>query len=236
MTVRPSRTPTFTATIRPSRTPTPTRTPTLTPTQTATRTPTPTVTLTLVPSPTPVPSDTPFGWTADGRPFGGVPIALPGMVEAENFNDGGEGVAYHDTTPANEGNARYRRTESGEEGVDISTLAPAPGYRLSQVKAGEWLKYTVNIANAGLYNVTANVSCGSPACGSFHLEIDNSPVSGAMLVPPTGGWNVMASISAQVILPNGVHVLKVVMDSNGPDGDAGFVGGIDYLAFVAVPK
>jgi chitinase len=161
---------------------------------------------------------------------------VPGIVEAENFNEGGEGVAYHDITPNNEGNAQYRRTESGEEGVDISTLAPATGYRLSQVKAGEWLKYTVIIANAGLYNVTANVSCGDVACGSFHLEIDNGAVSGPMPVKPTGSWNVMAGISTQVILPSGVHVLRIVMDSNGPAGDAGFVGGIDNLVFVAAPR
>jgi chitinase len=178
-----------------------------------------------------VPSDTPFGWTADGRPFGGIPIAIPGTVEAENFNEGGEGVAYHDTTPSNEGNAHYRRTESGEEGVDISTLAA--GYRLSQVKAGEWLKYTVIIASAGLYNVTASVSCGDVACGSFHLELDNSAVSGPILASPTGGWSVMTNVSTQVILPSGIHVLKIVMDSNGPAGDAGFVGGLDYLAFAA---
>jgi hypothetical protein len=94
----------------------------------------------------------------------------------------------------------------------------------------------VNVATPGLYNVTASVSCGDVACGSFHLELDNYPVSGPMLVPPTGGWNVMANISTQVILPNGIHTLKMVMDSNGPAGDNGFVGGIAYLAFVAMPR
>ena len=163
-------------------------------------------------------------------------MTIPGIVEAENFNDGGEGVAYHDTTPKNEGNSPYRRTESGEEGVDISTLAPAPGNRLSQIKAGEWLKYTVSLASAGAYNLTASVSCGDVACGSFHLEIDGQAVSDALQVPPTGGWNVMTNVSAKVNLPAGLHVLKVVMDSNGPAGEAGFVGGMDYLAFVASPK
>ena len=31
-------------------------------------------------------------------PFSGTPIALPGTIEAENYDKGGEGVAYHDTT------------------------------------------------------------------------------------------------------------------------------------------
>ena len=29
------------------------------------------------------------------------PLAIPGRIEAEDYNTGGEGVAYHDTTPAN---------------------------------------------------------------------------------------------------------------------------------------
>ena len=43
---------------------------------------------------------------ADGNPdvaYTGQLVALPGRVEAENFDNGGEGVAYHDVTSANEG-------------------------------------------------------------------------------------------------------------------------------------
>ena len=31
-------------------------------------------------------------------PFGGAPRPVPGTIEAEDFDDGAEGVAYHDTT------------------------------------------------------------------------------------------------------------------------------------------
>src|SRR5207245_105285 len=53
-------------------------------------------------------------------PYLGVPIALPGTFEAENFDKGGEGIAYHDLTPGNcanacSGPAAYRLTED----VDI---------------------------------------------------------------------------------------------------------------------
>jgi chitinase len=177
----------------------------------------------------------PPGASGDGSPFGGNPWAIPGIVEAENFNVGGEGVAYHSLSTQNLGNAHYRLTATGEESVSISTLAPAPGYRLSQVKAGEWLKYTVNILSNGYYNMTASVSCGDVACGSFHVEIDGRDVSGPVYAPPTGGWAVTTNVSARVNLPAGIHVLRMVMDSNGPAGDNGFVGGIDYLAFVASP-
>src|SRR4030095_9096142 len=50
-------------------------------------------------------------------PFAGV-IALPGTFEAENFDNGGEGLAYHDNVAGNAG-AQYRTSES----VDIITSA-----------------------------------------------------------------------------------------------------------------
>src|SRR5262249_18389475 len=36
-------------------------------------------------------------------PFGGTAAALPGMIQMENFDDGGEAVAYHDASPGNDG-------------------------------------------------------------------------------------------------------------------------------------
>src|SRR6266550_146724 len=56
---------------------------------------------------TPVPptkTNTPTGPTpvppANGSPFGGTAASVPGTVQAENFNTGGEGVDYHDNEAA----------------------------------------------------------------------------------------------------------------------------------------
>ncbi|MBK9055303.1 MAG: hypothetical protein IPL78_31715 [Chloroflexi bacterium] len=46
---------------------------------------------------------------------------MPGRIEAEDFTCGGEGVAYHDTTPPNNGNSTYRLLES----VDVWDNAAA---------------------------------------------------------------------------------------------------------------
>ena len=43
------------------------------------------------------------------------PLSVPGRIEAEDYDLGGEGVAYHDTTPGNAGGA-YRADD-----VDIET-------------------------------------------------------------------------------------------------------------------
>ncbi len=55
-----------------------------------------------------------FSAQAFGIPFFGTPIAVPGTFEAENFDLGGEGVAYHDNVPGNAG-GQYRLNED----VDI---------------------------------------------------------------------------------------------------------------------
>src|SRR5580704_6879913 len=36
-------------------------------------------------------------------PFSGTPATIPGQIGAETFDNGGEGLAYHDTTPGNSG-------------------------------------------------------------------------------------------------------------------------------------
>src|SRR6202049_3187450 len=43
-------------------------------------------------------------------PFTGVAAALPGTVQAEDYDKGGEGLAYHDTTAGNSGGA-YRQDD-----------------------------------------------------------------------------------------------------------------------------
>ena len=85
---------------------------------------------------------------AQQAPHGGTPWAVPGKIQLEDFDDGGDGVAYHDTTVANEGGL-YRAGES----VDIFGRASAEGRLLvARVKAGEWLEYTVDVAEAGIYS------------------------------------------------------------------------------------
>src|SRR5262252_5041292 len=84
-------------------------------------------------------------------PFSGTPVALPGLVLAANFDNGGEGVAYHDTTGGNAGGA-YRAT-----GVDIEPASDG-GYDVGWIAAGEWLNYTVNVGSAGAYVVQLRVA------------------------------------------------------------------------------
>src|SRR3954453_1260793 len=71
---------------------------------------------------------------SSNTPYLGTAAAVPGTVQAENYDSGGEGVAYHDTTSGNTGGA-YR---SGT-GVDIvNNNSVVGGYSVGYIRAGEW--------------------------------------------------------------------------------------------------
>src|SRR5439155_9481294 len=107
-------------------------------------------------------------------PFGGTPASVPGQIEAENFDDGGEGVAYHDTDTSNQGGA-YRTT-----GVDIQATGDSGGgFNVGWVKAGEWLQYTINATSAITANFNARVA-SSGSGGTFHINIDGTAVPGTL--------------------------------------------------------
>ncbi|CAN0390575.1 unnamed protein product, partial [Phaeothamnion confervicola] len=77
-------------------------------------------------------------------PYSGTPAVVPGTIEFENFDLGGEGAAYHDLTAGNSGGAAFRSNLD----VDIST-GGSGGYTAA---AGEWLQYTVTIAKTQDYS------------------------------------------------------------------------------------
>ncbi len=158
-------------------------------------------------TPTLTPTVTPVNWSGD--PFGGTPAVIPGKVEAENFNTGGEGGAYHDTDGSNNGGA-YRPTE----GVDLEGTADAGGgYDVGWTMQGEWIKYTVNVQTTGSYDIDFRVASGA-AGGDFHLEVDDANVTGTLTIPPTGGWQNWTDVTKTgVALTAGQHVLKLVMDT-----------------------
>lgn len=152
------------------------------------------------PTPTPTPQQ---------QPYGGTPWAIPGTIQAENYDTGGEGVAYHDTTAGNSGGA-YR-----SDSVDIESTSDAGGgYNVGWIDAGEWLEYTVNVASSGTYYVEARVASLS-AGGTLHVEFDGVNKTGPMSFGATGGWqNWITVTSGTFSLSAGQHVMRVVMDSS----------------------
>jgi hypothetical protein len=170
------------------------------------------------PPPPPLPPPPAPGST----PYSGTPIAVPGPIQAEHYDKGGEGIAYHDTTAGNAGGA-FRAN-----GVDIQgTMDTGGGYNIAWVKAGEWLRYTVNVTSAGTYALDVRVA-SSGAGGTFHIEVNGVDKTGPIVVPNTGAWQTWQTVTKSgIALAAGEQVMRVVMDTNGGGGS---VGNFNWIA------
>jgi Carbohydrate binding module (family 6)/Right handed beta helix region len=164
--------------------------------------------------------------TNDGTPFNGTPAVVPGTIEAERFNDGGEGIAYHDLTAGNSGGA-FRNTD-----VDIqATTDTGGGYNVGWTRGGEWLNYTINVTTAGTYTLEVRVASNGGG-GTFHLNVNGVDRTGPLGVPNTGGWQIWTLVTKSgITLAAGTQVLRLVMDANGPSGG---VGNLNWLRLTPV--
>jgi len=153
------------------------------------------------------------------------PWSVPGRIQVEDFDVGGEGVAYHDTTSGNFG-GRYRMSES----VDIEdTMDVGGGYNIGWAKAGEWQRYTINARQTDEYKLTVRVANNEASGGAFHLELDGIDVTGSLTMPATGGWQIWQNVVAtEVYIEKGVHVLTLVLDSQGGNS---YHGNYNYIDF-----
>ena len=116
-------------------------------------------------------------------PFGGNDVELPGTVQAENYDVGGQGIAYNDSSAGNSGNA-YRSDD-----VDVTSKANAQnGHTVGYTTNGEWLEYQVDVPNGGDYDVTLRFSSGSGSAGDLRVKLDGTTL-GTFDLASTGGWN-----------------------------------------------
>src|SRR6185312_4722204 len=148
------------------------------------------------------------GGTSGQSPFNGSPSPVPGNIPAANFDNGGEGVAYHDTTSGNIG-GQYRSTD-----VDIERASDG-GYDVGWISAGEFLNYTVNVGSAGGYTIALRVASQSGA--SMHVGF-NGPSAGTWVnvsIPSTGGWQNWTTVNVPVTLGAGVQQMTLMFDTGG---------------------
>jgi hypothetical protein len=141
---------------------------------------------------------------------------LPAVVEAEDFDAGGEGIGYHDNTVANVGGL-YRPGE----GVDIIAGPDgADSFVVDNFETGEWLAYTIDVPVAGNY-VLALYAASAFNDSAYHVEIDGFDTTGSLRVANTGSWSSFQWTVPWIVgLPAGRHVLKIVADQQYFDLDS----------------
>ena len=72
---------------------------------------------------------------------------VPGTIEAEEYDLGGQGIAYSDTDAANKGNAGFRT----DEGVDLDLRSGL--ISIGWCAANEWTEYSLDVQQTGTYKV-----------------------------------------------------------------------------------
>ncbi|MDR2040367.1 MAG: carbohydrate-binding protein [Bacteroidales bacterium] len=143
------------------------------------------------------------------KPFNGPHIlsaAAPYTLKSVDFDKGGQGVSYYDTTPHTTGDSIYRTTggDSDFQGVDIHSDQASIEY----IALGEWLIYTLEVQDAGDYLISAEVACTSTSV--CHIELNGINVTGPVSIPQTGGWTIWRwfDIQRSIRLSEGTHQIR----------------------------
>jgi len=157
-------------------------------------------------------------------PYGGTAAAIPGTVYADAYDTGGSNVGYS-VSSVNGTDNGWRSTG---DGVDLEACSDTTnnGADVGWSAAGQWFRYTVNVATAGTYKVSFRVANGSSSSASLDLQNSGGTnLSGTVTVPATGGWATWTTVTANVTLPAGQQVLEVYQ------GSANF--NLNYMSFAA---
>ena len=143
--------------------------------------------------------------------YGGSAAAVPGTVQAANYDTGGQGVGY-DVGSVNGTANSYR-----SDGVDLEACTDTGcGDDLGWTAQGQWFRYKVNVAAAGTYTVSFRVSSPSGVSDAFHItDASGNALTGAESIPATGGWQTWTTVTDSVSLAAGQQTLDVDQDNGG---------------------
>ena len=120
-------------------------------------------------------------------------------IEAEDYDEGGEGVAYHDFDAGNSGGA-YRTDD-----VDIiASTTASNGFAISNFKGADWMKYTFHVEEAGYYAMNYFAANRNRDDAIADITIDTTLVFGDVLIARTLDWEVYAN----TLMPNLVYLTK----------------------------
>mgnify|MGYP001348964267 CR=1 FL=1 len=111
---------------------------------------------------------------------------IPGTLNAINFDVGGEGFAYHDSDPENQGNGLRQ-----DEGVD--TEYNDGGQNIGWIEPGEWVEYSVDVESTALYNIELRVA-SLYGGGQMEIHFNGEDRTGQISIPITSSWTSFTSI------------------------------------------
>ncbi|WP_426667158.1 carbohydrate-binding protein [Mucilaginibacter sp. McL0603] len=192
--------------------------------------------------------------TYSGKPWQNKTQQIPGRIECEYYDEGGEGIAYHDSDSINNGsgklnpaNGSYLNEFRMKEGVDISytktddidnnkynkVSRDMDKFYVGWTVPGEWIKYTLKVNESGIYNVALMYTANGD--GAISLDLDGKELTGPLKIISTHDdrdtvkwrqWHHWSKTDQLTTskLEKGIHVLTIHIVANGNMN-------LDYLEF-----
>lgn len=159
----------------------------------------------------------------------GVPYKdhiVPCIIQAEDFDQGGSGVGYYDTTPENigaydrpaEDNALYNAGAPfayREDAPDVDFTSPAPGeVCLNYIEAGEWYEYTFQVQVAGVYDIIITGAGHWTTRFDFSIDEEYDLFNGAENQTTNLHGYIEWFPTKSFYLSEGEHVMRIKLTSN----------------------
>lgn len=160
-----------------------------------------------------------FSETIPQEPYSFV-FTLPGKIEMEDYDLGGQGIAYYDKDVENQGEA-YRN--DGVDIVTVDSISDAKGYAIGYTQEGEWTEYSIAVEKTAPYFYKAHVASGLDF-SSFIIMVDGKQVADTVKIPQTDSWNTYTTVDGKTSeIEAGEHILRVRI--------SGAYANIDWIAF-----
>jgi GH35 family endo-1,4-beta-xylanase len=143
-------------------------------------------------------------------PYNNTVHPIPGIIQVEEYDQGGNGLAYMDNTPGSEVTpvVNFRANED----VDLEVCTDAGGgYNLGYSTAGEWLEYTVNVQSTGNYDLDLRVACNGDG-RTVSFTMDEIAIANNVTIPNTAGWQTWSTVSVKNIpLTAGQKIMRLTI-------------------------
>jgi hypothetical protein len=139
-----------------------------------------------------------------GKPWDNKAQQIPGKIQCELYDLGGEGIAYHDADNINSGSGGLNPADGTflnefriKEAVDISytksrdidnnphnMVEPQMDQLyLGWTEPGEWVNYSVDVTQTGKYAIGMMYTASGN--GSVEILLDGKPFTGEIVIPST---------------------------------------------------
>ena len=145
---------------------------------------------------------------------------IPGKIYAPNYDKGMNGYAYSDQAweDVRLTTGNYTAWNNGwvyrNNGVDIEATSDplSNGYAVGWFASGEWMKYTVNVNQAGTYSVSFRVANGSGSPATVQIQnAAGTEILATATIPSTGSWSTWTNVlAAGVFRTSGSQGIKIV--------------------------